>query len=152
MTVDPLWPGERAFQYVSNMPVFAVDNTGLFPWAALGALVAGNLSCACAGYIAYNYYARDKFPYPNDDIGHCVAVCMIVTYLPHCIVFTPWASEMIGDFDWRDIQANSIGTVCGGIGAIRGGILPIPPWPPTREMECETCCRYALRNIWPRLT
>ncbi|MBX3095996.1 MAG: hypothetical protein KF812_03965 [Fimbriimonadaceae bacterium] len=143
MTVDPLWPDECVYAYVANRPALLSDPSGLLGLLPLIALItAGLLSCAAAAYYLYNLYARDIYPWPNDDIGHCMATCLLTAYLPWCALLSPWASECppMSDCDWRDIWANTVGTGCG---------LSMPTfvklWPPFAESYCKSCCFLILR-------
>jgi len=145
-SVDPIWPWEHAYGYGELQPTNFTDPTGMGLVAVIGLTVAGFLTCAAAGLLAYNHYARDVFPFPNDDLGHCMAACMINTYMPWCAVLTPWASECVGEFTWRDIFANTVGTGCGLVQSV-----PVWPkiWPPAAEKSCLVCCLFWLRIVFP---
>lgn len=113
-----------------------------------GALVAGILSCAAAGYFLLKRYGDD--PQSDDKSNfraHCLTNCMITTYMPWCVVILPWGSECIGFFDWSDIGANLLGIECGlanGIGIMSAFERFLPYF---MEDKCKRCCEFKLR-LW----
>ncbi len=81
LTVDPLWPEERAYVYVDSEAATLVDSSGL-----KAATVFNDVGCGlCALAIYFAWAGRNPVHDNNHGYAHCMACCYLAhSFGPSC--------------------------------------------------------------------
>ena len=148
MTVDPLWPRQKAYEYADSSPTLKVDPTGLLAFWVIALLIAlVGAACAwCAIKILEELADIDLGT--QDKRKHCVMACMLrmkcgagcsALFVIGTEVFDLICKLLGGDCHptLDDVAANLAGFACGSLEMVT---TCIPWWFMSPRSWCEGCC------------